>query len=229
MNSDDRPFLTVFTRACKRPKMLRRNIQSVLGQKCKSIEQVFVVDNKERGLAWANASFNDNLHRVSGEYVYMLDDDTRFVRNDAVRDIMNTARVNGNPPVILVRIRNKSGDITENLPDGRIWGINWESGYRPKSWRGNGMCVVTRSDYWKVHVDAYAGGVRGEFSSGGDWHFVTSLIESGARFVRMQKPVIAETMQRGRGVVFEKCRRAWWPKIQTKFGIPDSYKKDYRQ
>jgi hypothetical protein len=213
------PFLTIFTRACYRPTKLIANIESVQAQTDQDLEQVFVIDNKKRGLAWANSAFWENKHRVLGQYVFMLDDDNFLLNNFFVERLKALVATYDKPPgAVLVRaVRAYDVDV----PPRQIWNLDWEGGERPKKWVGNGRCVVTRADLWKECVDAYRGGIRGEWTSGGDWHFVTALIKTGATFVRMRMRV-SIAQNRGSGQIFEKCGRGWFKHIAARYRIDQS-------
>lgn len=212
------PFLTIFTRSCCRPSMLEENIRSVMAQSCHDLEQIFIVDRKQRGLGWANACFHKYRDRVGGRYVYMLDDDNYLTDRHFVEKLKRRAEKSNYPDVILVRVR-RSFDSGRLQPPNRIWRMKWGAGERPDFWTGNGRCVVVRSDWWKKYVNAYSGGPGKQFKTGGDWHFITTLIEQGAHFVKL--PVVAsDAQQRGRGYRFEcKPNVDYFRPIARKYNI----------
>lgn len=208
------PFLTVFTRCCRRPRALSRNILSVMNQTDQDIEQVFVLDNKHRGLRWANSSFYENRHRVNGKYVYMLDDDNRLRDLGFVEKLRRVVKRRQNPGVVLVKVYQEWSS-PKILPQPEIWDLSWERGERPDKWIGNGMCVVVRADLWKEYVVRYADAHH----TGGDWHFINALIESGASFVRLRGGAVGMKDQRGKGERVETEDDGWFDPIRGRFGV----------
>lgn len=212
------PFLSIFTRSCCRPELLEENIRSVMAQSDHDLEQIFIVDRKQRGLGWANACFHQYRDRVEGEYVYMLDDDNYLLDRDFVAKVKDKARQWDNPDVILVRVR-RSFDGGRLQPPLSVWNLDWERGQRPKFWCGNGRCVVVRANWWKKYVHAYSGGPKREFKTGGDWHFITTLIDKGAGFVRL-RTVASDAQQRGYGSKFTcKSETDYFRSIARKYDI----------
>ena len=207
------PFLTVFTRACRRPAALLKNIHSVMAQSDLDLEQVFTVDHEERGLDWANAVFHQARHRVKGRYVLMLDDDTFMVGTSFVSRLKEVVREHNNPGVVLFKATSASGPRI--VPPPAVWDLDWVGGERPEKWRGHGECLAVRSDLWKKHVRNYKAAAG---KTGGDWHFVTSLIESGATFAKMDLLSVS-SVRRGRGKLFEECGENWLMPITARFGI----------
>jgi hypothetical protein len=175
-----------------------------MAQSCHDLEQLFIVDRKQRGLGWANACFHHYRERVEGRYVYMLDDDNYLIDRHFVEKVKDKAEQKNYPHVILVRAR-RSFDSGRLQPPPKVWDLDWEAGERPDFWTGNGRCVVVRSDWWKKYVHVYSGGKDKEFKTGGDWHFITTLINKGARFVKLHI-VASDAQQRGWGSKFQ-CPR----------------------
>lgn len=199
-------FLSVVTRACRRPKQLERNIESVRAQTDPDWEHLLLVDHTGRHeidpILWANRQFARYAHLVSGEYVYMLDDDGYLLSADFVRDLKR--RATADPDVILVKTDTQQTDGRRYVyPEPAIWQIDWEGGVRPQEWSGTGSCVVVKGELWQEQVAHY------EHAPGGDWHFVSSLIESGATFARLNTVAIRSN-GRGCGVLFEKCGDDWF-------------------
>lgn len=219
-----RPFLTIVTRCCRRPGMITRNIESVTGQSCQDYEQLFLVDHtgahKEDPIIWANGQFSRYESLVDGQYVYMLDDDG-FLDNDgfihAVRSHVVKSR---RPEVVLVRsvCKDRKGSNILTWPSDKMFSLDWDRGQRPVKWKGNGYCVVTRVDVWKKRLSYYT-----QRAPGGDWYFIQrGLIDNGHRFSKLNV-VGGRSIQRGYGVMFEKCKSNWWETVLNKF--PDIERK----
>lgn len=225
-----RPLLTIITRTCRRPQGLYRTIRSVLAQTCKDWQQIFIVDkigrHEEGNILWANKQFEANAHRVDGEYVFPLDDDGILIDTEFVCELGRVANEWNRPEAVLVKTITLGAEWrTVTLPRPEIWDLDWEAGKRPKAWAGNGYCIVTRADIWRANVEAYH--LHG-MKSGGDWHYCTSLIESGCQFVRLDL-VAARSLSRGRGRKFEStCTPDWFDRIVVTFGIQSVGKDDWR-
>lgn len=208
-------FLTVFTRCCRRPKMLRKNICSVLAQSCLDWEQLFVVDQTGRHgedpILWANCQFERYQGYVSGDYIYPLDDDGVMVGGGVFSTIK--AAVNDEPDVVLVKIKTPYHDGALRVwPEKHVWRLDWEAGERPERWAGNGYNVYTKTNVWKDHLSHY------QRPKGGDWHYITSLIEDDL-YIKQADVISAKSLMRGRGIVFEKCGRDWFDDIARDYKL----------
>lgn len=199
-------FLSIVTRACRRPEALRLNMSTVAAQDCDDYEHVLLIDlvGRHNGdpVLWANAQLERYKHVPQGEYVYILDDDRYFVAFDAVSLLKRRASCGAD--VILVKAQTVQLDGLDHIyPEREIWKMDWEGGRRPKKWSGVGANVVVKRGVWKRHVTAY------QHAPGGDWHFITSLINARCTFARLNA-VIAGSDGRGCGVLFEKCDLNWF-------------------
>jgi len=115
------PFLTIVTRSYKKPKCLERNIESVQAQIDQDLEQVFIIDDAGRGLAWADQALDQNKHRNSGQYIMVLDDDDVITNKNFIA-LLKLITKNHNPDVIIWR--GKFTAINLVLPPlDRYWGI----------------------------------------------------------------------------------------------------------
>lgn len=213
-----RPLLSIVTRTCRRPTGLARTIESVLAQTSGAFEQVFLVDesgNHPQGnIAWANGQFYRNRMAVRGRYVMALDDDGILV--DA-RFVERLAEHVSAKPTVAVLLRCASLDADGKvvyLPPAHIWGLDWEHGQRPGRWAGNGYNWAVKLDVWRKCVLAYMGHNRG-----GDWHFATGLIQSGATVSRLEGCVGGKSLGRGKGEVFETCEPGWFLSVARKYGM----------
>jgi glycosyltransferase involved in cell wall biosynthesis len=226
------PLLTIITRTCKRPRGLARAVKSVLAQTCKDWEQIFIVDkigrHEEGNIPWANRQFAVHAGRVDGDYVFPLDDDGMLIDTGFVKALQIAVAAWNGPEAFLVKTLSPSkvnGAGVRLLPEDDIWHIDWESGERPSRWSGNGYCLVTRVDIWKARVEAY---YKHDEPTGGDWHFCTSLIESGCQFVRLDI-CASRSLSRGKGRKFETiCPPDWFEKTAAALGIKEVAKGDWR-
>ena len=167
-------FLGVVTRCYKRPAMLGINKSSLKSQTDPDYEQVFIVDDTGRGIWWANRSLEENKHRVHGEYIYILDDDTCLIVNNFIRVVKQVARKH-NPDVILFKIRRPIG--IPILPDERVWGKIPLLGHIDTA------CFTVKEDIWKKHIKSF--GTKGC----GDYHFIKKLYDEKYSFYWLDRIV----------------------------------------
>lgn len=145
-------FLEVITRTFgKRPKMLARNLESLTVQTDSDWCRTVVVDDKERGVAWAVG----NLATVeaTGEYVWVLDDDDLCCRPTLVAELKDiTERIA--PDVIMVKAYHaKFGMLPSRA--------NWTS--RPVLGNVGTSCYIVRRDVWNAHHDAWTERYDGDY------------------------------------------------------------------
>ena len=211
------PFLSIVTRCCQRPVKLARNIKSVAAQKCHDLEQVFLVDRERRGLLYANQQFERHVDAPRGQYIYHLDDDG-FLPNSQFVTAVKALAVKANyPDVILVRV---AGGRTGHklLPPPEVWGLNWERGERPAFWIGCGYCFAVKSEVWQANVWRYHHDQGKTWKTGGDWKFMTGLIQLGVGVVRLDSNRRGGDGQRGRCAV-EKCKPGWFERVVETYNM----------
>lgn len=84
------PFLTVITRTIpRRVELLDENQRSLARQYDQDYEQIVIVDEEERGVAWANGMMaeRDWSEIIDGEYVMILDDDDRLAHPHVIAEL----------------------------------------------------------------------------------------------------------------------------------------------
>ena len=94
------PFLEVLTRTYKRPKMLKRNIDSILTQTDKDFTHTLLNDDVGRGIAWSYQNLASYAPFLVGDYVWILDDDDLAVSQTLIADLKTIAQAH-NPDVIM--------------------------------------------------------------------------------------------------------------------------------
>lgn len=148
-------FLTILTRTFnQRPVWLKDNQAVLQYQTCKDFEQKLIVDDKRRGVAWANA----NLRTVSfdSDYGVIVDDDDTLAGYDSVEKLKDALH---GEPFAVVKTR-----LGENLTPHQ-----WKE--RP---RVGGICscsVVVRRDVWEECKQFW-----GETYTG-DFDFINALFD----------------------------------------------------
>lgn len=230
----DAPFLTIVTRCCRRPRLLRLTVASVLSQTCRDLEQLFLVDlegvHRSGNVLWANRQFKRFSGKVRGRYVFVLDDDGVLYSPRFVEEAKRVAEAH-EPDVILCRSRQpKQLAVHGVLPPPFVWDVNWEKGERPKRWFGHCYNSVLRSDRWSDACEAYW-----RSKHGGDWRFQTDLLlRRRGTVVRRLPPDVysAMSLQRGRGEVFDPTAPRgddrWWRSIAAELGVEEVGKGAWR-
>lgn len=146
------PFLEVITRTFgKRPAMLARNLESLTLQTDSDWCRTVLVDDNERGVAWAVG----NLATVeaTGDYVWVLDDDDLCCRPTLVAELKDiTERIQ--PDVIMVKAYHAKFGMLPSM-------ANWTS--RPVLGNIGTSCYIVRRDVWNAHHDAWTERYDGDF------------------------------------------------------------------
>jgi hypothetical protein len=163
--------------------MLTKCIRSVVGQTDHDIEHVFLVDYAKRGRWEADKALNAFKNRVTGRYVYILDDDCRLIEPAFVATVRDFCEKNDFPDVVMVRSVRRQ--LAPNLlPNPDVWGD-------PKKLRlatTNCLCYVIENQVWKEHIWAF-----GSVHAAGDWVFLGEVRNAGASFGWLDL-CVAETM-----------------------------------
>lgn len=212
---DKQPFVTFLTRACCRPIMLHKCIDSVLAQTVKDWEQIFIIDTEKRGLVWANNSMAHNKHRVDGQWVFHLDDDCRLIAPAFIARLKKHLEQHPQSEVVMVKTRRPQLAPTI-LPRDGIWGHK-----NRLKMRANSMCHVVRADVWKECIHALGGG------GGGSGRFIAAFLNVGVELSWLDL-IASETQQLGRGRVFENCKANWWEQTVKRFKIEEVKPQDWR-
>jgi len=211
------PFVTFLTRACCRPEMLGKCIDSVLQQTDKDWEQVFILDTERRGLVWANNALPNNRDRVHGQWVFHLDDDCRLIMPSFIARVKKHLEQHPDSQVIMLKSRREQFR-PHILPHESAW-------EHPEHlrMRANGMCHITRRDIWCSCIDAYRGGGAGAN------RFLQEILHYEPKPILSWLDIIAsETQQIGNGVKFEQCKANWWTQTAKKYKIREVAPQDWR-
>ncbi len=161
------PFLEVLTRCYKRPTWLAENQESLRRQSDPDYVQTLLVDDVGIGVARANARLADVAPMLTGDYVWVLDDDDLCTCETLVADLKRiTEACRSRPAAVVVRMDHGLLGI---LPDvDRWWGV-----IPPEGCIGASALVVRRdvfvayADWWRTQryasdYDFTAAVMRGE-------------------------------------------------------------------
>ena len=148
------PFLEIVTRTCgTRPGMLERNQDSLKRLADPDWTQTLVVDDQQRGVAWAVG----NLRNVeaTGEWVWVLDDDDVCVDVGLIGELRAAVALCANPPdVVMVKaLHSKYGMLPSSG--------NWMRA--PVCGNIGTSCYIVRRDVWNATHDAWVEKYAGDF------------------------------------------------------------------
>lgn len=153
-------FLEVLTRCYKRPTMLAVNAGSLFQQTDDDWQQTHIVDDAGLGVG---ASY-DRLAKqpVTGEYIWILDDDDMAIRETLVEELKAIAGEH-DPDVIMLRMDHGTRGV---LPDGPFWGSYPVCGHIGCS------AYVVQRHVWQYHSRAFT---PGDYNS--DYRFICAVFD----------------------------------------------------
>lgn len=193
--------------------MLTKALRSALSQTDTDFEIIFIVDMKKRGVYWANEQYSQHTHRIQGQYVYTLDDDTFLPQATLIQNIKRIAAQNKQPDVIMVR--GKRPQLAPNiLPKESVW----KHRDRLKVATTNGACYIAKAECWRKYANRYGA------KAAGDWNFLKMLKQDDSLSFYWFDFIAKETQQLGRGKKFENVGKDWWKRIVKAFKV--EYSKD---
>lgn len=144
-------FLTVVTRCYKRPLMLRINQRSLRQQTDPDYEQLLIVDDVGRGVAWANRVLAGV--KPSGEYVMVLDDDDLLDDPKAIEALKEATA--DNPELVIFKTDHAKLGV---LPNDLIWGK------RPLLGLIGSCSFISRRDVWEQHINSFGKDAAGDYA-----------------------------------------------------------------
>jgi hypothetical protein len=144
-----------------RPNSLKRCLESIDLQTDRDFDHLIFHDDKKGGIPSANRIFFERRNFVTGNYIFMLDDDDFLRAPDFVSDMRNISENCGLPDVIVIRM------LMENVvyPKMSVWG----SGSVLPGTIGT-SCIVTSNRLWHTCVDEFR-----TTDTPGDFNFINSI------------------------------------------------------
>jgi glycosyltransferase involved in cell wall biosynthesis len=149
------PFLTVVTRAYKKPRCLKENIKSLKAQTDQDYEQIFIIDKVGKGLAWADKALDLNKHRNNGKYIMVLDDDDKIVNRNFIFTLKDINK-RFNPDLIIWR--GYFTEIDYVLPP-----IDSRWGDVPIRTLIGSFNYCVKKEYYDKYVHLCTSGISGDF------------------------------------------------------------------
>lgn len=159
-------FLEVLTRVYKRPAALAVNQASLLAQTDDDWMQTLLVDPVGAGIPASHERLADQAPELTGDYIWVLDDDDECIRPELVAELKAIAKAH-EPNVIMMRMDCGPRGV---LPDDGHWGLP------PVEGRVASACFVVRRDLWQACADDWRSG-----RYAGDYDFIAAVFETTAR------------------------------------------------
>ena len=98
-------FLSIVTRHHPaRPELFESCLASVNSQNDPDFEHIILNDDRGLGIAHANKMFYTNKHKVTGDYVFILDDDDVITTSNFVTEMKEIAKTQNYPDIIFIRM-----------------------------------------------------------------------------------------------------------------------------
>jgi hypothetical protein len=156
-------FLEVLTRVFRRPRMLLANILSLEAQTDPDWQQTMLVDGEGRGVGAAQASLANFAAFVTGQYVWILDDDDLCTRPRLVQEVKAIVSEH-HPNVVMVRMDHRNGRV---LPDDAHWQREPQLSYIGCS------AYIVKRQVWQRFAPVFG---EGKYTS--DFDFIDAVLSS---------------------------------------------------
>lgn len=164
--------MSFVTRCCNRPRALKRNRASIRQQSDKDYTHILIIDDIGRGRLWANQQFYINRHRVTGDYVFLLDDDDYLVYIDFIKAIRQIVKTQA-PDVIMVKMQTHA----HIFPKPDVWKKHIIMGSIGTS------CFCISNQVYQRHIKAFGR------TSCGDYHFIKEVFNHNYKIYWFDKIV----------------------------------------
>lgn len=176
-------FLEVITRCYKRPKTLELNKQSLLKQSDQDYKQTFLIDDIGIGVPKANRGLHLVAPKLTGDYIYILDDDDVIDYPYFIEDLKIGCSIL-NPALIIVKFYCINYGI---LPPNDMW-------YKkPELSKISMSSFVTRKDIYQKYSDYF------HEATAADYNFVTNVYDFEKENVFWWNKVIGKTLRKSFG------------------------------
>lgn len=150
------PFLEILTRhLITRPNLLGAN-QASLDQLDGDWEQTLLVDGVGHGIGWSQLQMRDYAPRMTGDYIWILDDDDICIRPTLMRELESIAYVI-DPDLIMMRMDHGPRGIQ---PDNQHWQKPPAHGHIGSS------TYVVRRELWQHCAEAWSDEYHADFLFG---------------------------------------------------------------
>lgn len=155
-------LLEVVTRCHPQRETLQaRCFESLDRQTCDAWTQTLIVDEQGQGLEWANHALAETADDLSGDYVWVLDDDDWCERETLVEELQEIVRLH-QPDVIMLKCRTARHGV--------VPGAHWQ--HRPVFTDVAMPCFVVRREVYRRHAVSF------KQERGADYQFIRDVFEA---------------------------------------------------
>lgn len=145
-------LIEVLTRCFRRPNFLAVNRASLAAQTDNDYIQTLLVDDVGRGIAWSYENLAAYAPKLTGEYIWILDDDDQAVSQTLIADLKAIAKAHS-PDVIMLKMDHGELGVLPN----KCWHKQPELG-------GIGCSAfVVKRQIWQRHAKHFGSHYAGDF------------------------------------------------------------------
>ncbi len=186
------PFLTIITRRMegKRSDHFSKHKESVLSLTDMDFQELFIIDTVGIGMHAANAAFQLAVPSISGEYVFLLDDDD-FLTNKNFIGLLRSEARGKNSDVVFFKNKILTGYEDQIYPRP----CSWNTGHLGRA-RIGGSCFIVKKWVFEKYIHHFAK------PSFGDWHFITEVMKDPDIRASWLDVVMFETGKVSRGASY---------------------------
>lgn len=170
-------LLEIITRCYRRPNLLRFNQMSLDALDGDDWMQTLLVDSIGRGVGWSYANMAAFASQLTGEYIWILDDDDCCIYPNLLNDLHKIVD-DCQPEVIWIRMDHGGGRI---LP-----GNSWNQ--KPILGDIGVSAFIVRRDIWQMNVNHF----QNDYC--GDYHFANAIWSNTSKQVWLD--IVASRVQR---------------------------------
>ena len=176
-------FLEILTRTGRRPNALQCNVASLASQTDRDFKQTYLVDEVGRGVAWANKNLGNYASNLTGDFIWILDDDDECTYADLIKDLKEIVAGNSPDAVMCKVIYCDFGE----LPPYDLWGKSPE------------FASISMSNFFVKREIYQQYSYAFPESLGGDHAFISEIFRQENIKIYWWDQVVMRIMQIGRG------------------------------
>lgn len=188
---DKQPFLTIVTRAYKKPNCLRRCIASVEMQTDPDYEHIILEDKVGQGLAWADCLLGEKKELNHGKFIMVLDDDDE-ITNRGFITLLKFLDQHFNPDLIIWR--GYFSEVDFSLPP-----IDHRFGTIPARGLIGSFNYCSKKELYDKHVHLCKSGIAG------DYDFLLAMFQEVPKDkVHWLRKILVRTQQKSFGKAMDR-------------------------
>lgn len=156
-------MLSIITRCYKRPKSLKRCIESVKMQTDSDFEHLMIIDEKGHGLHWANRQIASCKDKCNGHYIYVLDDDDFLLCDNFIEEFKALVTILNRLPDVIICKGYIAADLFPTV---------WKN--TPQRKQIAAPNFIVKNEIFTNHAHQW------NQPCAGDFYFIDTVLKSGA-------------------------------------------------